>query len=246
MSATGNGTERGRPAAAPAPVAAGEAGGDPHGYFRAIERAFLRLRGGALLLPPADWQLTRRWHDAGVPLELVLQTLEEVFARRAERGAKDRVSSLRYCAGAVDAAWLERQALQAPGWRGTAAGGSEQGAPGLPPLEAGDAVVARLQALAGRLPDGLPGVEGWRQQILTLRGEPAVVEDQLQALDQALLDTARGSLSEHEQGEVAAEVRRLTAGLRQRLPAAEVGRARERLERQLVRQRLELPLLSLF
>src|SRR5262245_5879970 len=106
-------------------------------YFRAIEAAFVRLRGAPLLLSPADWQVARRWFEEGVPLDLVVRGLEEVFARRRERGAKGRISSLRYCAPAVEHAWEEVASL-------TAAGRTA-------PAEPID-IAARLAALAAALP----------------------------------------------------------------------------------------------
>src|SRR3954471_18904178 len=86
-----------------------------HAYFQAIEEIFVALRGAPLLLSPADWQVSRRWHRDGIPLDLIRSALQEVFARRKERGAKGKISSLRYCAPAVEAAWAERRELTTPG-----------------------------------------------------------------------------------------------------------------------------------
>ncbi|HXO27368.1 MAG TPA: hypothetical protein VOA80_08500, partial [Thermoanaerobaculia bacterium] len=116
---------------------------EDHAYFLAIEDHFVRLRGAPLLLSPADWQVARRWHRQGIPLELVRRALEEVFARRRERGAKGRISSLRYCAPAVEAAWTDHSELAAPGARVEA--------------EAFDAA-SRLAALAAALPGGGAGL----------------------------------------------------------------------------------------
>src|SRR6185295_3536233 len=112
-----------------------------HAYFQAIEESFVELRGAPLLLSPADWQVARRWHEEGVPLDLVRRTLAEVFARRKERDAKGKISSLRYCAPAVDAAWEEVRELTAPGRRVEA-----------PAFE----VPPRLAALAAAWPAGRP------------------------------------------------------------------------------------------
>ena len=108
-----------------------------HAYFQAIEEKFVELRGAPLLLSPADWQVASRWHREGVPLELVTRTLEELFARRKERGAKGRISSLRYCVPAVEAAWGDLRELTAPGHRAAA-----------PAFE----TAPRLAALAAALP----------------------------------------------------------------------------------------------
>src|SRR6476659_4972883 len=107
-----------------------------HAYFQAIEEIFVELRGSPLLLSPADWQVSRRWHREGIPLDLIRGALQEVFERRKERGAKGKISSLRYCASAVEAAWAARRELTTPG----------EGAEA-PPFALG----SRVRALAARI-----------------------------------------------------------------------------------------------
>jgi hypothetical protein len=204
---------------------------DDHAYFKAIEEAFVQLRGAPLLLSPADWQVARRWHQAGIPLDLVRQTLEEVFAKRREREAKGRVSSLRYVARAVEAAWKERRELTAPGERSAAA-----------PLD----VPARLAALAAALPADLPGVAETTAELTGLGGASPEVEDLLATLDGELLDRVWAGLSAEERTAVDAAAERTLAALAGRIDAAELERSRARLRRQLLRQQLGLPVLSLF
>ena len=202
-----------------------------HAYFQAIEEIFVRLRGAPLLLSPADWQVARRWHRDGVPLDLVRQALEEVFAKRKERGAKGRISSLRYCAPAVEAAWADRRELTAPGER--------LEAPAFDPS-------ARLQALAAALPPELAGRDSLAARIVALAGDPPAIEEDLATLDREMLAAAAASLEDTLRGEVEAAVEKTVAGLRGRLPADELERSRERLTWQVLRQRLALPVLSLF
>src|SRR5690349_17979968 len=115
-----------------------------HAYFQAVEEIFVELRGAPLLLSPADWQVARRWHQDGVPLDLIKRTLEEVFAKRKERGAKGKISSLRYCAPAVEAAWEELRELTAVGERAEA-----------PAFE----IRPRLAALAAALSRSFPEIQ---------------------------------------------------------------------------------------
>lgn len=193
---------------------------------------FVRLRGAPLLLAPADWQAARRWHRQGVPLAVVHEALEEVFARRRERGAKGRISSLRYCGPAVEAAWQRHSELLAHGERA--------------PAEAFDAA-ARLRALAAALPDALPGVAALRHQLTAmLPADPQEIEERLAELDRDALDAGWAALDGAARGEVEASVERALAGVAARLPAAEVEPARARLARQVLRERLGLPVLSLF
>ena len=202
-----------------------------HAYFEAVEAIFVELRGSPLLLSPADWQVARRWHQEGVPLDLVRRTLAEVFARRKERRAKGKISSLRYCAPAVEAAWEEVRELTAPGRRADAV-----------ELE----VAPRLAALAASLPADLPDRETLAARIAALEGDPQWVEDRLSALDREMLDAAAAGLDAEVRAEIDAAVEKTLAAFGTRLPAGELELSRERLARQILRRRLALPVLSLF
>jgi hypothetical protein len=204
---------------------------DDHAYFEAVEEIFVRLRGAPLLLSPADWQVARRWHRDGVPLDLVRRTLEQVFEKRKERGSKGKISSLRYCAPAVDAAWSELREMTAPGERSEA-----------PALD----LVARLENLAAALPDTLADREAFRGRLRTLGGDPQTIEERLSRLDREMLDSALRSLDGDGRTEVDAAVEKTLGALAGRLPADEIERSRERLLTQVLRRRLGLPVLSLF
>jgi hypothetical protein len=223
-----------------------EPSAEDHAYFQAVEEIFVGLRGTPFLLAPADWLVARRWHRDGIPLDLVRESLEEIFARRRERRAKGRISSLRYCAAAVEKAWTERRELIAPGRRAPA-----------PRLQVGP----RLAALAAALPADLPRRETFATRILELAGDPAAgsspssssslrspseIEERLGELDRELLAAVEEDLPAAARRALEAEVERALAGIARRLPAAEIAGARERLARQHLRQHLRLPLLSLF
>jgi hypothetical protein len=196
-----------------------------HAWFQAVEEIFVRLRGAPLLLSPADWQVARRWHQDGVPLDLVRQALEQVFEKRRERGTKGKINSLRYCAPAVEAAWAELRELTAPGERGEA-----------PALD----IPSRLKNLAAFVPAKLA------TKVLGLQGDAPAVEAALSGLDREMLAAAASALDEGLRQEVDAAVEKTLAALRGRLPIEELERSRERLTHQVLRQRLGLPVLSLF
>jgi hypothetical protein len=200
-------------------------------YFLAVEEIFVHLRGAPLLLSPSDWHVARRWHREGVPLSLIQRVLEEVFEKRKERGTKGKLSSLRYCAPAVEVAWAELREMTAPGERAEA-----------PHLD----VAARLSNLAAALPNSLPGRDGWAVRIRTLTGSARAVEEVLAALDLEMLSAAGEALDGEAKSAVEAAVEKTLAALASRLPAEELARSRERLTRQVLRQRLALPVLSLF
>ncbi|HJO04051.1 MAG TPA: hypothetical protein QGG47_08760 [Acidobacteriota bacterium] len=79
-------------------------------YFRQIERHFGVRRGGPLLLSPRDWQVVERWHDRGVPLDVVLRGINRAFDRFDAGGASAaKVNSLSYCKQQVEAIWEEHR-----------------------------------------------------------------------------------------------------------------------------------------
>jgi hypothetical protein len=210
--------------------------GEDQSYFLAVEEIFVGLRGSPLLLSPADWRVAQRWHRQGVPLGVVRRAMEEAFAKRAERGAKGKISSLRYLGTAVDAAWEALRDLAAAGER-------EEGEPQVD-------LAARLRNLAAALPAALPGRDELAARIAGLAarndGDSESVEAALSALDAEMLETAENGLGEEVRAEIAEAVERTVGNLATRLDASEVARARTRLERQVLRQRLSLPVLSLF
>lgn len=200
-------------------------------YFRGIERTFIRLRGAPLLLSPADWQLAREWRARGIPLQMVVQTMEEVFRRRAERGLRGRVQGLRYLADAIDRAWESHLEMVASGRRAEPA---EIDLPG------------RLEALAAALPPTLPNRERLAARVRSLEGSAESVEGALQSLDSEALLLVEAALEEEDRCELERSVDTALGRLAPRLGSDERSELRARLYRESLRRRAGLPLLSLF
>lgn len=207
-------------------------------YFEAIEEEFIRLRGAPLLLSPADWRLADSWRREGVPLFLVLESIRLVFERRAERQAASpeaqqrKVSSLRYCRPAVEKAWAEYRELG--------------GASALRPKPAAIDVRARLQALAEAIPPATVDLGTWRQRLLELQGPAPAVEDRLVELDRELVDRAFELLPRPDRESVTTEAEAALGSMAGRVDPERLADLRRRMVRRLVRERLGLPLLSLF
>ena len=199
-------------------------------YFTAIEAIFLEVRGAPLTLNAKDYQLSRRWFE-GVPLDLIRATVQEVVERRKREG-KDTVMSLTYVKRAVERAWKRRQELLAPG------------APA--PVEPAFDVPALLATLAASLPQTLPDRGAWAARITGLGEDPEVAEEALARIDGELLQTVLDRLDGAQRGALEERLATAREKLARRLPAAEVERAGERLREQLLREQLELPVLSLF
>lgn len=216
-------------------TAGGSGGGpfdssDAHRYFRALEDLFIDLRGAPLQLSPADFRVAKDWYQRGIPLEHVQRVLEEVFAKRRERGA-DGVVTLRYCRKPVERAWQEVEEMQAAGERSTA-----------PAFD----LAGRLAALAAALPEDLPGRADLAARVTALSGDTEHVEAALADLDHRMLARAEEALDAATRAEVDQRVEESVGTLFGRLFAGDVDKARERLHRQVLRRHLALPVLSLF
>lgn len=210
-----------------------ETGSEAHAYFRAVEEAFIRLRGAPFLLSPEDWRVADGWRQAGVPLELVERVLEKILRAReeAETGKARRVRGLRYFDSAVAAAW-----------KGARSVAGAETAREAPPLDVSQA----LTALAAALPEGLPGHQELARRILELDGGTEAVEKRLAALDREMMRSARRNLDPEQQARLNRRVEAGFARVGRRLSPEEAEPARRRLEGQVLRRLLDLPLLSLF
>ncbi len=208
----------------------------PHPYFMAIEEVFLELRGSPLQLSSKDWQIARGWHEEGIPLELVERTVREIFERRRAKAEaagekEDKVWGLGHCKRSVQAAWRRQQKLEAPG------AASEREELDLP---------ARLESLAAALPAGLARREAAIERIRGLDGGAEAIEASLAEIDRELLEAGSEGLEATEREAIERQLANSRAALAERLPAAELERAEARLREEILRQRLELPVLSLF
>lgn len=201
-------------------------------YFQRIEETFIRLRGAPLLLSPADWRVAQGWRQQGVPLALVLATLEEVFAARAARGGRGRVNSLRYIAPAVEAAWEQARELQA-------SGAAVEPAASLSTEE-------RLARLADALPKTLPRRVRWGDAIRSLGGAPEAVEARLAEIEAELHEALRAGLDTITVAELDREVDEAVSRAGARVAPEERHGLRRRLEGRALRRRFDLPVLSLF
>jgi len=208
-------------------------------YYQTIEEFFVSRRGDPLFLSNADWNLVRKWRQAGIPLRVVLRGITDALEGHAHGFSRDRkVGSLAYCASEVERArerWAQALALGGPesgldlaailvGFAQDLEGARDLGPRAAQAArEAGGALRAR--AGAGRLED----VEGW------LAAQEALVVEAIRK------DEAREGLETLE-----AEIDRALAPYRERMPSRVLDRLRAD---SLVRRLLEahgLPRLSLF
>jgi len=209
-------------------------------YYAAGEAAFIRRRGTPFLLSPTDFALLKQWRELGVPIESVEQGIDDAFSRREERGSTGRVNSLAYCRDAVLAAW-ERRAETSVG-RGQGRDAPPDVAAGLQRLQ------ERLVGVAARRPDLAEHVESARRSLERLaRGTraPGEIEESLARLDRRLASTLYEALPPEERRALDQMIEKQLRALRDRMDEETARRTGRALARRFLRERLDLPRLSL-
>jgi hypothetical protein len=84
-----------------------------YNYFTEIEDTFIRRRGKNLFLSPIDWALMETWQEKGIPLHLVLRSIEQVFDNFEKNPSPRSIKGLMFCREEVEAQydeWLKSQA----------------------------------------------------------------------------------------------------------------------------------------
>jgi DNA-binding transcriptional MerR regulator len=215
--------------------------GEAKEFYEAAEAAFIRRRGTPFLLSPADFALLKQWRALGVPLEAIEAGIDEAFTRREERCATRRVNSLSYCRDAVLEAW-ERRAETSRGKGGSAA---------LPEPDARATLAElsrRLEETRVRRPDLDDPLASALRSLARLEesGKSSEeIESSLARLDRRLAKELYEALSDGERAEIDRQVAALLSGASARMDPAAADKTARTLTRRSVRERLELPRLSL-
>lgn len=228
---------------------------DRESYFRAIEEEFSRRRSAPILLSPRDWALIGTWHEAGIPIWIVLQGIAnvfEAFERRAPRAR--RINSLSYCRQEIETLFEIYRTVRA----------AEAGAPGAG--ESPERIVARhLGRLARRIRDAMSNASEAGQDTLMAalataamelkrlrreirEGEIVLsgLEERLRRIDEMVLSAARASLSEDEVSRLRAETDGRLADRRGRMTPEGYASTRGAAEGAVLRHLRALPRLTLF
>jgi cell division protein ZapA (FtsZ GTPase activity inhibitor) len=215
-------------------------------YFTEIEEHFQRRRGSLLLLSTIDWALIETWREAGIPLDAVLQGIDDAFDKydaRKNNTRVRRVNGLAYCAQAVMSAveaMQEAAVGTAPEKPGAAERGFEQEriaahleAAAEQLVAAGQAEIAdRLRALAHDVRSKMPHLEELEQSLTVLE----------QKLFAAVLTTTPEAELLALRQQAAAEL----APYRSRMPAMQIRQVEHQFLNKRLLEKLNLPRLSLF
>lgn len=78
-------------------------------FTQAIEERFRLRRRTPLTLSPADFELAGRWWQQGIPLWIVIESIDELFRKKESSGDPGRVRRLSWCGRAVEARFAEYQ-----------------------------------------------------------------------------------------------------------------------------------------
>jgi len=197
-------------------------------YYTEIESHFALRRGTPFVLSAKDWHLMKRWHDEGIPLPVVIEAIDTVFQRNEESGRRKVISSLSYCRHAVKELWEERKEL-AVGDEGTT------------PEEAPDAALEQLASELEATDAGRP----FANRVRELAREKSLpkIEERLMELEHEMITSIVDSLIDRDA--LRQEVIR-SLGDTSRLDEKTRARTEEANLRRAVRERFELPRLTLF
>lgn len=184
-------------------------------YFQTVEVRFCALRGASMLLSPRDWALITSWWNERVPLSLVLESLEEVFATRVRRGdPAESIGSLAYARSEVQRRFrLHRELV---GFRR----GEEEstrlqreirlhlGRMARRLAQVGDAARGRGQEeMARALIVGAAAIRELRRSAGKAGWNPSSAEERLEQIEAEILDSARAALGEGERKSLQARAR---------------------------------------
>jgi len=191
----------------------------PDDYFLEIESHFALRRGTPFILSAKDWALMKKWADDAIPLPVVIEAIDTVFEKAAER--KKVVNSLSYCRHAVKELWDDRKELQI-------------GANTIVPEEGAGDTLAKLADAVSRISAELA------EEIRGLEKEQSA-----RAIEDRLIDVERRLIAQvPDLDAIRAEVAEALAGTK--LDDKTRARTEEAMLLRFVREKYGLPRLSLF
>ncbi len=212
-------------------------------YYTEIEEHFQRARGtGLFLLSPVDWALIENWKNAGIPLEAVLQGIDDSFEKWRARKTRQRlVNSLAYCTQAVlDAAQRSstrsagRAASQSPFAEEELSRYLRDGAERLraKPEQPFQEIASSLESLAAEIGNHVRDIEA--------------LERRLSALEDKMVAAARALQSEEDLYASRESLDRELKPYRGKMTADQLAMLERRYLDTAVLERANLPRLSLF
>lgn len=197
-------------------------------YFTEIEGHFAMRRGTPFILSAKDWALMKGWAEAGIPLPIVIEAIDTVFEKNETSGRQKKISSLSYCRHAVKELWEDRKGIAVNGGEALPEAASQE-------LLA--TLAAEVERVSARTAETIRG----------LASEKSVprIEERLIEVEAELIEELLASLPADEVAALRADVAR-AAGDTSRLDPATRARTEDANLRRMVRERFEIPRLTLF
>jgi hypothetical protein len=79
-----------------------------YNYFTEVEDTFVRRRGKNLFISPLDWAMIEAWKGRGIPLHIIIRSIESVFDVFDKQPLGTRtIKTLFYCRDEVEAQYSE-------------------------------------------------------------------------------------------------------------------------------------------
>ena len=79
-----------------------------YNYYTEVEETFVRRRGKNLFLSPLDWALIEVWQERGIPLHIVIRSIESVFDVFDKQPEGTRtIKTLFYCREEIEVQYNE-------------------------------------------------------------------------------------------------------------------------------------------
>ncbi len=188
-------------------------------YTRSIEERFRRHRGAPIALSPVDWETIERWWESGVPLWLVLTTLDEAFSRRRP-GQGGRPRRLSWFVDDIDERFeAYRKGRVTPGEQGDAPAGRADDEEAPCRMAARRLEEAGYRAAAAGHAQAAALLKDARREVRALESErdPAALIRSLDGLEQRLLTRLRDAIDPAEMARLQDEAADRLAPHRERM-----------------------------
>jgi hypothetical protein len=217
-----------------------------YNYFTEIEERFQQRRGSLLMLSTLDWALIETWHEAGLPLAVVLRGIDDAFdkhdtQRARAKGRTRRINGL---------AWAAQAVMQAAEAAAEAATGSRDRSE-KPEQESGfeaERVRAYLEGNAAAIEKS--GLEqAIAARLRELAGSEMTLEDldrTLTVLEEKMFAGLMASASEDELVGLREQAARELAPYRGKMQAVQIKQIQQQFLQKRLLEARGLPRLSLF
>ena len=229
----------------------------------------MRRRGKPLTISPLDWALVETWKIAGIPLHLVLRSINEAFDAYDKRPHNRRkVNSMFYCQQTVESNFADYRLAQVGGAPAPTPQTSEQAKESSRKETSGAFSKSELLDFIGRCKRDIAEAEAFAsgkagiQEALTrahsrlaeiaieiessARVDAEGIERDLDSIDRMILETLKSELGEHFIGELRKEAKSQLRSYKKNMEKEIFDQTVENFTARRLRETNHIPRLSLF